>query len=94
MHDDGKPIFPHRPSQWFCEFIMRKGLPHITFHGLRHTNASLLADSDIDVVTLAGRLGYADKNVTLNTYSHMIKSREKQVTNKMDDFYSTVDISS
>ena len=41
----------------------------------------------IDIVTLSGRLGHADKNVTLNTYSHIIKSKEKQVANKMDGFY-------
>jgi len=41
----------------------------------------------VDVVTMSGRLGHADKNVTLNTYSHIISSKEKQVANKMNDFY-------
>jgi len=88
-HDDGRPIFPRRPSVWFSEFIKRKKLPHVTFHGLRHTNASLMIAGGIDIVTLSGRLGHADKNVTLNTYSHMIKSKEKQVANMMDQFYET-----
>jgi len=86
-HEDGVPIYPTRPSIWFREFILRKELPHITFHGLRHTNASLLISADVDPVTLAGRLGHAQKNVTLNMYSHMIRSREKAVANKMDIFY-------
>ena len=89
-HEDGIPIFPHRPSQWFTEFIRRKELPHITFHGLRHTNASLLIGSETDIVTLSGRLGHSSKNVTLDTYSHMIKSREKQAANKMDSFYNSI----
>lgn len=88
-HDDGKPLFPTRPSTWFKAFLERKGLSHLNFHGLRHTNASLMIGSDTDIVTVSGRLGHADKNVTLNYYAHMIRSREKQVANKMDQFYGT-----
>ncbi|MCL2571212.1 MAG: site-specific integrase [Defluviitaleaceae bacterium] len=89
-HDDGVPLFPNRPSTWFGEFIKRKGLPHITFHGLRHTNASLMIGGDVDIVTLSGRLGHADKNVTLNIYTHMIESREKMAANKIDQFYNSI----
>ena len=90
IHEDGKPIFPNRPSIWFSDFLKRKELPKITFHGLRHTNASLLVAEGIDIVTLSGRLGHADKNITLNTYSHIIRSKEKQAANKMDNFYSRI----
>jgi len=89
-HEDGVPLFPNRPSQWFGEFLKRTGLPHITFHGLRHTNASLMIGGDVDIVTISGRLGHADKNVTLNTYAHMIKSRETQAANTIDKFYSSI----
>lgn len=89
-HEDGTPIFPRLPSKWFSTFIERHNLPKITFHGLRHTNASLLISQGIDIVTLSGRLGHADKGVTLNTYSHIIKSKEKQVANNMDIFYSNI----
>ena len=47
-----------------------------------------------DVVTLSGRLGHSNKIVTLNTYSHMIKSREKLAANVMDQFYSSSDLQS
>ena len=39
-------------------------------------------------VTLSGRLDHGDKNVTLNTYSHIIKSKEEQAANRMDIFYT------
>ena len=67
--------------------LEKNNLPKITFHALRHTNASIMISEDVDVVTVSGRLGHADKNVTLNTYSHIIKSKEKQAANKMSDFY-------
>jgi len=62
----------------------------ITYHQLRHTNASLLISAGVDVVTLSGRLGHADKNITLGTYSHIIKSKEAQAANRMDMFYTNI----
>ncbi len=87
LHEDGSPISTQLPYKWFTKFLNRHNLPKITFHQLRHTNASLLISSGEDIVTVSGRLGHADKNVTLNTYSHIIKSKETQVANKMDEFY-------
>jgi len=45
-------------------------------------NASFLIASDIDIVTLSGRLGHADKSLTYNVYGHIIKSKEKEAVNK------------
>jgi len=90
VHDNGQPMFPNRPSVWFQNFLKRKELPKITFHGLRHTNASLLIAEGIDIVSLSSRLGHADKNVTLNTYSHMLRSQERKAANKMDMVYSRI----
>ena len=86
--DDGTPISPNLPYKWFVNFLERHNLPKITFHQLRHTNASILIASGEDVVTVSGRLGHSDKSITLNTYSHIIQSREMQVANKMDEFYA------
>lgn len=86
-HDDGKPINPRRPYHWLQSFLEKNNLPQISFHALRHTNASLMIAEGIDIVTLSGRLGHSDKNVTLNVYSHMIKSKEKMAANKMEAFY-------
>lgn len=86
-HEDGTPLHPHRAYTWFTNFIRKNNLKVISFHQLRHTNASLLIADGIDIVTLSGRLGHADKNVTWNTYSHIIKAKEKKAANTMDKFY-------
>ena len=65
-------------------------LPKITFHQLRHTNASLLISSGEDIVTLSGRLGHANKNTILNAYSHIIKSKEAQEANRMEEVYERI----
>lgn len=82
IHEDGKPLHPHRPYRWFMEFLERNNLPKITFHQTRHTNASLMIAAGIDIVTLSGRLCHADKNVTLNTYSHLIINPQSVFSNK------------
>lgn len=89
-HENGSAISTQLPYKWFTKFLERHNLPKITFHQLRHTNASLLISSGEDIVTVSGRLGHADKNVTLNTYTHIIKSKEAQVANKMDEFYANL----
>ena len=92
LHEDGSAIAPHRPYIWFTNFLKRHNLPKITFHQLRHTNASLLIASGEDIATVSSRLGHSDKNITLNTYTHLIKSKEAQVANKMDEFYERLNI--
>ena len=88
--EDGTAMNPNLPYKWFIKFLERHNLPKITFHQLRHTNASIMIASGEDVVTVSGRLGHADKNITLNTYSHIIKSKETQVASKMDEFYEKI----
>ncbi len=92
LHEDGSAIYPNRPYVWFTNFLKRHNLPKITFHQLRHTNASLLISAGEDVVTVSGRLGHSDKSITLNIYSHIIRSKEAQVANKMDEFYASLSL--
>jgi integrase len=37
---DGKPMSPDIISSWFPQFLKKHGLPHVPFHGLRHTSAT------------------------------------------------------
>ena len=39
---DGKPMPPSTISKWFVKYIGQIGLPVINFHGLGHSNATLL----------------------------------------------------
>jgi integrase len=48
----------------------------ITLHALRHTHASMLIASGMDVVTLSRRLGHASPTVTLNVYGHLYSNTD------------------
>ncbi len=68
---------PSTISKWFVKFIGQIGLPVINFHGLRHTNATLLIAQNVDVAVVAARLGHAQISTTLNFYVHPLLSHNK-----------------
>ncbi len=74
---DGKPMHPSTISKWFVKYVGQIGLPVINFHGLRHTNATLLIAQNIDVSVVAARLGHAQITTTYNFYVHPIISHNK-----------------
>ena len=77
VQSDGKPMHPSTISKWFVKFIEQIGLPVINFHGLRHTNATLLIAQNIEVPIVAARLGHAQITTTLNFYVHPIIAHNK-----------------
>lgn len=82
---NGKQMHPDTPSKWFAKFIKRKGLKKITFHQLRHTSATMLINSGINIKALSSRLGHSDTSTTLNIYSHQLKSVDKIAAEKMEE---------
>lgn len=82
---NGKPMHPDTITDWFRKFIERKNLPPITFHGLRHTNATLMISQNIDVAVVASRLGHAQITTTLNFYVHPVQSHNKEAGNILEE---------
>ena len=77
VQTDGKPMHPSTISKWFEKFVEQIGLPVINFHGLRHTNATLLIAQNIDVSVVAARLGHAQITTTYTFNVHPIISHNK-----------------
>ena len=71
---DGRPVHARHPSKWFTKFLERHGLPHMPFHGLRHTSATLLIRQGIDVRAVSSRLGHSRTSTTLDVYVHELRS--------------------
>lgn len=84
---DGSPIYPNRVSKLWKEFVEEKGLPEITFHGLRHTSASYLISCGQDVTSVAKRLGHSNSNTTLTIYAHAFKKRDEEAAGHMEGLY-------
>ncbi len=82
---DGKPMHPSTISKWFVRYVAQIGLPVINFHGLRHTNATLLISQNIDVAVVAARLGHAQITTTFNFYVHPIISHNRKAGNVLEN---------
>ena len=68
---NGKPLqYNNFMSRIFKPAVKRAGLEGVSFHNLRHTAASLLIHSGAPVTTVAGILGHASTQMTLDVYGH------------------------
>jgi integrase len=56
---------------------MRKAKVTATLHSLRHTHASTLIASGLDVLTISRRLGHGCPAITLSVYGHLFKTDDR-----------------
>ena len=61
-------------------------IPNITAHWLRHTYATLLYLSGVDVLTAKEQLGHADIQTTLNIYTHLDSVYKRKQVSKLDEY--------
>jgi integrase len=87
---DGQPAHPEWPSQWFSKFIKKHGLPHLTFHGLRHTSATMLIGQGVNMKEVSSRLGHSNISTTMDIYADSLKSADKDAAEKMDLFLNSI----
>jgi integrase len=69
---------------------LRRAMAHLqiekdgfTFHGLRHSHASYLLASGVDLQYVSKRLGHDNIGITAKTYTHILDRLEKREIQKM-----------
>jgi integrase len=82
---NGELMYPTTLSMWFKKFIDRTDLSHITLHSLRHSNATLMIASGVDIRTVSARLGHADANITMSVYAHAIQSADAAAAETLEN---------
>ena len=60
----------------------------ITFHGLRHTFATLSLKYGVDVKTLPGALGHYDAGFALSTYTHATEEMKRDAADTIGSVIS------
>ena len=63
----------------------KSGVPYIHIHDLRHSHASLLINLSLPPKVGAERLGHENIQTTLNTYSHLYPTKDREVAEKLSD---------
>jgi integrase len=78
--DTGKPYT--KISQGFQSAVQKAGLNHIRFHDLRHTFASQLVMSGVDIVTVKELLGHRTIKMTMR-YSHLNQEHKRSAMHRL-----------
>ena len=85
VQDNGKPMHPDTIGKWFKLYIEELGLPIIKFHGIRHTNATLMIANNVDIATVSARLGHASINTTIKYYVHPLEKNMRKAAYVLQD---------
>jgi len=84
-YDDGSPINPVALGHSFARTLKRNKLPHIRFHDLRHTNATLMLKQNVPAKVASERLGHSTIEITLDLYSHVLKEMQEEAASKIEE---------
>jgi integrase len=68
----------------FAPLLADAGIPHVRFHDLRHTAATLMAAQGVHTKVVSEMLGHASVGITLDLYSHVTPSMAQQAVTAMD----------
>lgn len=71
VKEDGTQFYPSYPTHELQKCIKKNGLPHIRWHDLRHSCASLLILKGWQMKEISEWLGHADIGTTMNIYGHL-----------------------
>ncbi len=81
---DGKPRSPGAFTKEFTRLAAKLDIPHITFHGLRHSHATQLLRAGVHPKVAQERLGHSTITTTMDLYSHVTKSMQEDAAARVD----------
>lgn len=80
----GAPLHPRNVSRVLAGLLTAAALPHIRFHDLRHSAASLLLARGVELVEVSKLLGHSELRVTADIYAHLQKQTAAKAATVMD----------
>lgn len=86
----GEMYYPDSIVNLHKKILKDAGLPHIRFHDLRHTFATLALQNGVDVKTVSSMLGHYDAGLTLRTYTHATRQKQDEAAQTMGSFMAQV----
>jgi integrase len=75
---------PNALSKAWPRIMTGIGMPAVTLHSLRHTHASMLIASSVDILTISRRLGHSSPTITLGVYGHLIAGTDDRAGQVME----------
>jgi integrase len=79
----------HLTTRVFQPLLKRAALPHMRFHDLRHTAATLLLAEGVHAKVVSEMLGHATIGLTLDLYSHVLPDMQSTAALAMERVLGT-----
>lgn len=73
----------------FNKVLKQAGLPHMRFHDLRHSAATIMLSRGTHPKVVQEILGHSQISITLDVYSHVVPSMQDEVTKRWDDDFGS-----
>jgi integrase len=80
----GGPMWAANVREDFREMCRKAGLGEWTPREMRHTFASILSDSGVDIEQIADAMGHANSTVTRSVYRHALADKTSAAARAMD----------
>jgi integrase len=87
---DGTPRVPTTTSTEWTRTLAQLKLPPVSLHALRHTHASQLIASGMDVLSISRRLGHGSPTITLGVYGHLFGSADDRAADVIERAFGRV----
>jgi len=69
----------------FKKLLQEVGVPHMHFHDLRHSAATILLSMGVNMKVIQELLGHSDIAITLRLYSHLLPSMQQDASDKWEE---------
>ncbi len=84
LYHPEQPLNPQSAYTHLKVLLKKSDLPLIRFHDLRHTFATMALENGMDVKTLSTTIGHVSSETTIDIYSHITDTMQRQAAAKID----------
>ena len=81
----GAPYSPNALSLAFTRFVRKNDLPRLTFHGLRHTFATIASCQGASLFDIGKALGHSTPATTGRIYTHLVDRTHEELVQRVSD---------
>ena len=85
-----RPLLNGNIEVTWGKILKLAGVPHRTFHKLRHNHASVLIANGTSIIDVSKRLGHSNPNITVQTYSHITPGYNDRIIEKVNEAFSEI----
>ncbi len=89
---DGQPWKPDTFSNEFLRAVKASGLPKVSFHGLRHSYASISLRAGTPLKVVSEMLGHTTTAITADLYTHVLGNLKAEAADRLDAIFDKAEM--